>query len=216
MKLPHNSLIPITHFHHFTFSICFSALLICPKSEPDWASAQPDQRFNAETGIFTNSVFLSSLNYSLPNLSLWWVLLFNLMNLGFGSNYYCEALLAAVADTRINFDHASLITLFIIIEIIFYSTVTDRPSWRVTASSVSLSLFSIMEGLDWMHCLMQPLPEKKKKICRNFIGIKIKFSSLTLNLNLVTFSWKEDPVLSKLLLYCLFAWFIYFFSCLGI
>ena len=70
------------------------------------------------------------------------------MNLGFGSNYYCEALLAAVADTRINFDHASLITLFIIIEIIFYSTVTDRPSWRVTASSLSSQLWR-----DWIGVL---------------------------------------------------------------
>lgn len=41
------------------------------------------------------------------------MLLFNLMNLGFGSNYYCEALLAIVTDIRINFDHAFLMTLFI-------------------------------------------------------------------------------------------------------
>lgn len=47
------------------------------------------------------------------------------MVLGFDSNY-CETLLG-VADTTINFDHVSSLILFIIITIIIFWTMTDRP-----------------------------------------------------------------------------------------
>jgi len=75
-----------------------------------------------------------------------------MMGLGFDSDY-CETLLG-VADTTINFDHVSSLILFIIIAIIIFWTMTDRPMAGHCFFFFSLSLLSIMEGGDaWCnHC----------------------------------------------------------------
>ncbi|WVY97643.1 hypothetical protein V8G54_029794 [Vigna mungo] len=74
--------------------------------------------------------------------------------LGFDSNY-CETLLGA-PDTTINFDHVSSLILFIIITIIIFWTMTDRPMAGHCFFFFSLS---IMEGGDaWCN-----LCQTKKK-----------------------------------------------------